>query len=209
MAFNTNIIRSSLLQSSPANPAYFEVRFNGMPKIFEGNSSGVIDSIETRKGRQGKWEDNFQDFRYRCTDAELPARQLMTQERRYVGPQRLLPYGILYGTLNLNLIEGKNIRMRELFDTWQDSVFSGANYRPHYYDDVICDMTIDVYDKSGNKVREYLLKECFPVSVNPSQLSWSGNSQIMTVPIEIAYHEFIGKSTWINKGQAGSDFTKN
>lgn len=218
MPFNTTKLRENLAHANPASPAYFEVRFVKMPNIFlsiDGKEPVVNKYVRNRGGRVQKWEDNFQDFKMRCSETDLPARQLMTQERRYAGPQRLIPYGVVYSTLNVNLIEGKNLRMREIFDTWQDAIFgtSGTRdhqvYRPQYYDDVIADLMIDIYDKSGNVVRSYLLTDAFPVSVNPSQLSWSGMDQVMTIPVEFAFHEFIGKSEWNNSKQKGSKFNPN
>lgn len=219
MAFNTLKLRESLALSNPASPAYFELRFVKMPNIFlkgkDDSEPAVNQYVRNRGGRVQKWGDNFQDFKMRCSETDLPARQLMTQERRYSGPQRLIPYGAIYSTLNVNLIEGKNLRMRELFDTWQDCIFGTSGirdyqvYRPRYYDDIIGDLMLDIYDKSGNVVRSYLITDVFPVSVNPSQLSWSGDSQVMTVPVEFAYHEFVAKSEWDNSKHKGYEFNSD
>lgn len=211
MAFDSTKLREELADSNPASPAYFELSFGGIPRIFQAN--GAADQARKARGERSQgWENNFQDFKYRCSEADLPSRQLMTQERRYHGPQRLIPYGVVYSTLNVNLIEGKNLRMRELFDAWQDSIFTPIGtrgdmiYRPQYYDDVVTDLYLDVYSKDGALVRTYTFTDVFPVSVNPSQLSWSSTDQVMTIPIEFSYHEFIGSSKWDNTTQKGSTF---
>lgn len=209
--FDTTVLRANLLNSNPASPAYFEMGFLGLPRIFwaEELQPYLQDTLKKRSIRQQRWVDNFADYRFRCMGTDLPARQLETQPRQYAGPMRLIPYGMVYSNLNVNLIEGRNLRMRELFDIWHELCFIGPSedmhHVPMYYDDIICDMEIKVFAKNGDLVRRYILKDCFPIAVNPSQLSWDAHDQVMVVPVEISYHQFIAESSWNNAGQKGND----
>lgn len=116
----------------------------------------------------------------------MPSRQLETVERRYSGPQRLIPYGHIYSTLNVEMIETSNGDARRIFDAWQESANGGDTFRPKYYDDIITDLKLDVFDKSGKVVRTYIMKDCFPISVNPSQLAWDNENSYLVIPIEIS-----------------------
>lgn len=208
-AFDAEKFRASLAGSNPASSAYFRMWFTKMPRIFLGvdGLGPVRDEILRRQGiRPQKWGDNFQDFEFRCMGADLPARQVETQERVYNGPSRLIPYGLIYSNLNVEVIEGKNLRTRELFDTWQELIYNGSKYTPLYYDDIIADMALDVYDKSGNKVRQYRFRDVFPITVAPSQMSWANENSFLVIPIEFSYHHFECFSLWDNSRQRGSDF---
>jgi len=215
--FDATKFRANLLNANPASSAYFELAFLGLPPCFEGEKHNRPDLVTRREHvmsargiRPQKWEDNFADFRFRAMATDLPARQLETQERRYNGPSRLIPYGLLYSNLNVELIEGKNLRMREFLDAWMDFIYGGEkgmDYypRPLYYDDIICNMELRVYDKSGNIVRTYILQDCFPVTVAPSHLSWANDNQFIVVPVEFAFHDFIALSSFDNTGMVGSN----
>lgn len=218
--FDTTVLRSNLMNANPASPAYFELGFSALPAIFNKELWGdrpdlrdrfqKIASIRHIRDEQS-WIDNFADFRFRCMATDLPSRQIETQERRYSGPQRLIPYGIIYNNLNVELIEGKNLRMREIIDVWMDMIY-GASFElggsdmptPAYYDDIIGEMLLKVYAKSGEVVRSYKFRDVFPVTVAPSQLSWSGDNQILTIPVEFSYYDFVGTSDFDNSRMIGN-----
>jgi hypothetical protein len=76
---------------------------------------------------------------------------------------------------------------RKIFDVWQELANGGESFRPAYYDDIICNLKLEMFDKDGKVSRTYIFEECFPVSINPSQLGWDQDNSILTIPIEIAY----------------------
>ena len=92
----------------------------------------------------------------------------------------------------LDFIETPRFNIRTFFDTWIDLI-EGKNYfyETAYYDDLIIDeVTIFAYNKSGEKVAKWVLKNVIPMSLNNSMLNWESQNQHITIPVEIGY------STW-------------
>lgn len=197
MPFNTKEFRESLDGASPASPAYFELTI-ALPRIFQSQEKQMLDTRNSiRKARRISLSDDGAglssfNFTFRCMSSDLPARLLETQERIYTGPSRLIPYGMIYGNLNVMLVEGQNLQMREFFEAWQDYCFTGGELhnRPLYYDDIVANIQLFVFNKSGERVRGYLFQDCFPISINPTQLGWAEENQMMVIPIEFAYHQW-------------------
>lgn len=188
MAFNAQNFRASF--EKPAQSNYFELTISRSPSFI----SEIESKSALRNPNTPLVNEMLSKIAFRCRATELPSKQLETIERRYHGPQRLVPYGSIFSTLNLEFIEDDKYSVRNFFDTWQDFAFGGDKYRPAYYDQIIADMTLTVFNASGVAVREYVFKDAYPISVNPSQMTWDTNNNILFVPIEITYFEFVSKS---------------
>lgn len=175
MAFNASQFRASFEGANPAPSNTYEAFFNGIPIVMQGKPEAA----------------GFRDVIFRTEALDLPARQVETQERRYSGPQRLVPYGLLYATQQVQFLEDSKYSIRTMIDEWQDSIFNGREYSVRYYDEIICpEFVVRMYDKLGQVVRTYRFKEVYPISVNPSQMAWSDRNSYVRVPVELAYHEF-------------------
>lgn len=188
MPFNAAQFRASF--DKPAQSNYFEVEITRLPKFI--NSVGIDKVVRNYNAALINKATN--SFKFRCKATELPSKQLESIERRYHGPQRLVAYGSIFSTLNLEFIEDDNYSVRNLFETWQDFVFGGGDYRPSYYDDYIGEITLKVFTAEGRQVRSYIFTDAFPISLAPNQLAWENVDQFVIVPIEISYHEFVASS---------------
>mgnify|MGYP000063469279 FL=1 len=190
MAFDAEKFRSAFNGTKKqdfvfASGAYFEVQFHSLPAIFK--QSEIKDPI--------KWKltnEAFNNMRFRCFSTDLPSRQVVGLSRQLAGPQRIIPYAANYTTTMLDFIETPRFNIRTFFDTWID-IIEGKNYfyETAYYDDLIIDeVTIFAYNKSGEKVAKWVLKNVIPMSLNNSMLNWESQNQHITIPVEIGY------STW-------------
>lgn len=208
--FRANGNRKGLEPFNPASPAYFELSMQMVPRIFQDHVglSVTRESIKTNRNIYAS-NDNLlvssARIKIRCMGSDLPARLLETQERIYTGPSRLIPYGMIYGNLNVQMIEDDKLSMREFFEAWQDFCFTGGELhnRPLYYDDIVTDLYLDIYNKSGENIRTYRFYDCFPISINPTQLGWAEENQMLIVPIEFAYHQWISIPVDITKKRKG------
>lgn len=178
MAFDATVVRSQLGVHGPAVPSTFEIAFTTLPNCLGDEFNSIKEKLK---------------FRIKACD--LPSRQVETMERRYHGPQRLIPYGHIYSTQNIEVFENKKVETRKFFDAWQEAINGGDTFKPLYYDDVVCEMRLTVYDKNGDIQRVYIFEEVFPVSINPSQLDWEAENTILTIPVELAYWRWISTDT--------------
>lgn len=181
MAFNAANFRTQFYNSKWHRPAAnntFEVVFESVPKVLQGKLTAAEEKV-------------FFGLRFRIQTADLPTRQFETQERRYAGPQRVMPFGLIYSTQQLELIEDESLTVRSIFDKWQSAVFNEENsYTIPYYDDVVTNFTLRVFNQQGALAKEFRFFEAYPISVQPSQMSWANNDSNIIVPVELAYREW-------------------
>lgn len=179
MGFNASQFRSRFnTWSRPASANKFEVIIERIPTVLEGKLTPK--EIEV-----------FNNIRYRIQTADIPARSFETQERRINGPQRLMPFGLIYTTEQVEIIEDEDGTIKKIFDKWHSAVFNQINsYKVAYYDDVVSDMFVRTFNSAGVATSEIKFLEAYPVSVAPAQLSWQNNDSILVIPVEFVYREW-------------------
>jgi len=94
----------------------------------------------------------------------------------------------------MEIIESEKFQMRDFFDAWHTRIFDSTNgYQIQYYDNCHTDFIIRSYASNGFATHEWVLKECYPVAVNSSQMSWASTNQHLVIPIELAFHEWTSR----------------
>lgn len=212
MAFNVNEFRYANLipfYKPFASPAYFEAYFTKIPVILSREVVGVFGTSFIGNILNNAAQEIIDrvtapspatNVRFRVQSADLPQRQLEVQPRFTNGPQRMIPFGTIYATTHIEVIESDQYDMRNFFDTWMDAITSMSHrkrkvgndnkYRMHFYDDIVSEFVIVAFSSNGLPQFRWTLKEAYPVAVNASQMNWGAVDQYVTIPVEIAYHEW-------------------
>lgn len=187
MAFDASEFRGAFKSGSTntltASPAYFEAYFEVTPKCFERLNGPLKLRVENM----------LKNMKFRASTADLPARQLVSIQRAFNGPHKLVPYSTIYSTSIIEFIETSDFSVRTFFDAWQDLIEGNQrDYSSEYYDDLIAPkFIVKAYAKGGSEpVQKWEFYNVFPVSVNPSQLNWGTQSAIITVSVELSYHRW-------------------
>ena len=218
MAFNVNELRYASfnpLLRPVASPAYFEAYFDTIPKVMMEDTIGIsifgksdigkaLNTVASTAAQEIKERilgpGPSMNVRFRVQAADLPQRQLETQPRFTNGPQRMVPFGIIYATTVIDVIESDQYDMRKYFDAWMGRM-SGLTrdgepteakdrYKMAYYDDCVATFIIVAYAANGLPQAKWTLKEAYPIAVNASQMNWGNVNQYVTIPVELAYHEW-------------------
>lgn len=132
MPFNAKTFREKI--GTIAKPSLFDLHFVNPP-------SAIF--VEQDKAL-------FQDIPFRGYSAQLPGINMDTLERRYHGPQRMLPVGYFYQPFNISIIETADYNMRKLFDHWVHKIAPDSNgYFLNYYDEIIAsELLVKVYKRA-------------------------------------------------------------
>lgn len=176
MPFNIRKFRDAI--DTIAKPSHFEVFFVGLPlKIFPYGSD------------QLKLTD---DYKFRGFNIQLPGINMDTIERRYHGPIRQLPVGVMYQPVGVSLIDTHDYKIRELFDYWVNFICNPSEgYFIDYYDEVVAsEMFLYLYDPEGYLIRKYIFEEVYPMSVNGVNLDWGLRDTFITTNIELVYRKW-------------------
>ena len=161
-----------------AKPSTFDIQFTGLPE-----SIFLPADIKT-----------FDELQFRAYSTQLPGINLDTVERRYHGPQRMIPTGYFYQQMNISIIETGDYKMRELFDYWVNQIAPAQNgYYLFYYDELIAkEMLIKLYDKANNEkiIKTYKLEEVYPIGISPVVLDWGYRDTFTAINIDLAYRKW-------------------
>lgn len=176
----------------PFNAVDFRTHFAKVGGFAHTNHFEVILSLPPIMN--GQWQETYPStLQLRAHVVDMPSRTLETLERRYAGPMRNVPIGHTYTTLQLEFLEAGDRKSRKFFDQWQELITSANDgWSVPYYKDLVADkIELRLFNKyASSPAAVYTFHECFPITIGASNLSWGSHNQIMTIPIEIAFHRW-------------------
>ena len=154
---------------------------------------------------------NFEGLR--CIEAQLPGRQLQTEEISEYGPNRKMPYNLDHDgqELSFTFVCDSTFADRFLIEAWQGVVFGGeggSSLLPifNYYNDYIGEIHISQVTQSNKKSLKYVIHEAYPISFLPIQLSYERQDEILRFECTFAFrtwesfYENPANATGLNRG---------
>jgi len=127
----------------------------------------------------------------RCNSVSIPGRSLTTQNYRFYGPQRQMPYEPLYsGDMNITYILSSDLRERIFFETWLDGICNPQNYKFSFYEEYITNMQIRMLDKTDTVVYTAILEEVYPKQVGEIMMGYEKDNEMATQDIILAYRKY-------------------
>jgi hypothetical protein len=114
---------------------------------------------------------------YRCENANLPGRNLMTTEQKIgSNPIEKYPYMTSYNDINLTFLVDGDMQQKIFFDAWLNYINPSYNYNFRYKSDYATVMTINQYDVTNKVSYSINLYDAYPIAVNQLDLDWSSDS---------------------------------
>ena len=125
-----------------------------------------------------------------CDSVQLPGTNFSTVQNRTYGEFREVPYEKLYDPCNLTFYVDGDLKVKQLFDRWTNQIQDPVTRNFNYYDNYVCDMTIQVQDLQDNSRYDMILHECYPKTVGSIQLDHA-NKDVMklNVTMQFKWHE--------------------
>jgi hypothetical protein len=134
---------------------------------------------------------------FRCESAELPGRQLATQDTRIYGPVYKIPYQSLYQEVTLTFLETQDLFIRQFFEAWIDGVLESTTNLLNYFNTFVTDISITQFDvtrKTGedslHTIAKWSLLNAYPTNINQMPLAWSEDGfHRVTITLAYQYYE--------------------
>jgi len=129
--------------------------------------------------------------RFLITTAELPGQTLGVTPVYYRGRLIKLAGDKEFAPFSCSIINDNNFTIRNALENWmnyiEDRVTKAGEQSPQRYQSII-----DIYqlDRNGSTLRQYKLRDAFPVEVGPVQLDFGSNDQISTFGASFQYQTF-------------------
>lgn len=126
---------------------------------------------------------------FNCHRCEVPGHNIASFDHSTIGVKRKIPNEELYDDLSTTFYNSHHIEELIAINKWLKLIGGGKNYRLAYYNDIISDMQINIYDLQENLTSSIKIFEAYPVGVSEIELSYA-----QELPSEItvnwSYHSF-------------------
>ena len=132
---------------------------------------------------------------FNCHTASLPSHSIGTFEHAHNGPKRKIPNEEIFDDISLTFYLNKHIDEMMIIDNWL-SIIGGTSkrkgqpsYTIEYYDNIIGQMDIEIYDNKGEYVRGMTFTEVYPTGKSDVDLSYN-NEVPVDMTVTFAYREY-------------------
>ena len=125
-----------------------------------------------------------------CDQVQIPGANFSTVQNRTFGEFRETPYEKIYDNITMSFYVDNDMKVKQLFDDWQNIIANPVTRVYNYYNKYICDMAIEVQDINDNTRYQINLFECYPKGVSSIQLDYA-SKDVMKIQVNMQYKYWI------------------
>ena len=138
-----------------------------------------------------------------CDTATLPTKSLATFEKTIYGPVKAMPYRMTFTEASMSFIMTDSMREKDYFDAWQNKIIDQKSGNVGFFNDYVCDIKIQKFGRnvdtdSDEPTYEVKLIDAWPSIVSEVQLSHSGGTEAMKLPVTFQFKKW--KSSYPHPG---------
>lgn len=126
---------------------------------------------------------------FNCHRCAIPSQSLGSFEHTNIGPVRKLPNMEVYDELSTSFYLSEHMEEIVIMHNWMKKVAGTTKYRYAYYNDIVADMQITIYNRREEKLAVVKVYEAYPIGITEVELSYAGVTPA-EVSINWAYHTF-------------------
>ena len=140
-------------------------------------------------GLRSSYKGTFADLKYRCENAQLPSRTIMTTDQRIYGYAEKFPDGTSYEDISFTFIVSDDMLEKKIFDDWLKLVQPTDSYNIKFKQEYQTKINVKQFNLAGNKTYEVELRKAYPIAINQLDLDWGaeGYHKLLVV---FAYSEW-------------------
>ena len=130
-----------------------------------------------------------------CDTATLPTKSLATFEKSIYGPVKAMPYRMTFTEASMSFIMTDSMEEKDYFDTWQNRIVDQKTGNLGFFDDYVVDISIkkfgrNVTSSDDDPTYEIILIDAWPSIVSEIQLSHSGGTEAMKLPVTFQFKKW-------------------
>lgn len=142
---------------------------------------------------------NSKDVSMFADQATIPGLNYQTNEFRYSGYGKMekRPYMAAYTDASMTFLVDAEGRMKEFFDKWllfinefRDDQVSAEADTFRFPSEYVADVTVTMFDVTGNPTTEVKLFRCFPITVGDVSVSWGERNTLFRLPVQFTYNSW-------------------
>lgn len=136
-----------------------------------------------------------QSLSFFCLKAELPGVQIEVDQNKpsNIGPIENFPVSATIAPITLEFIGDSKARILSFFQNWMNKIipFDGRKkydgyFKAAYQNTYLANISILLFNQQSDKIMEYQLQDCFPLTLYPTPLSWEPQNDFMRIVVEFS-----------------------
>ena len=141
-----------------------------------------------------------------CDTVSLPTKSLATYEKQIHGPVKAMPYRMTFTEASMSFIMTDGMTEKKYFDAWQNKIVDPGSGNLGFFDDYVCDINIKKFGRTAGSIGntptyEVTLFDAWPSIVSEIQLSHSGGTEAMKLPVTFQFKK------WLPIGASGGQIS--
>lgn len=129
------------------------------------------------------------DILFNCHACDIPGHSIGSFEHSIIGPQRKLPSEELFDDLSVTFYNNDHLDELKVMNKWMKMIGGNETWRMAYYNDIVADMQINIYDLKEHKTNSVKIFEVYPVGSSEVPLSYAENAP-SDITINFTYHSY-------------------
>jgi hypothetical protein len=202
MSFNPQDFLSHINKNNGlSKPAKFEVQITIPLPLVNAADVGTANFGELSRS-----------LALQCESAELPGKNLVTDDVKIYGPTFKLPYQTQYNDISLTFLCSGNFYERSLFDSWINLIMptdtnnlrfpKGSNITGS--NGYLTEIFIKQYDDVGNEIYNVKLIDAFPIAIQAQTLNWSDDG-FHRLAVTFSYLRYVTERKSVEPGEEYKD----
>jgi hypothetical protein len=177
------------------------------------------------------------ELQFRIDKFTLPDKSLGVYTTKTYGPSSDFPRDIENGSMSMSVLCGGDYYEHDFFQTWIDSALTYSGTKPPtdpqklvstvlstlglpgntsnltkfdvaYYDDIITDAELVVYDEEGNATYIITFEDVYPKVVGGIGFDWNAKNEISTFNLTLHYRIMTGSKVLLSTNQISKAISK-
>lgn len=125
-----------------------------------------------------------------CDSVNLPGMNIATMPSRFYGDPREMPYERSFDPVTMVFLIDSDMRIKNLFDRWMESIIRPTTRTINYYKNYITDINITVLKvNETDEPYKVQLFEAYPKTIGAIQMG-NDSRDVMRLPVTFAYRNW-------------------
>lgn len=157
-------------------------------------SDAINNALGSGSGASGSANPTMTRYlALQCESAELPGKNLVTDDVKIYGPTFKVPYQTLYAETTLTFICTNDFYERKLFERWMEAIMptdtNNLRFPKGENSKYMTEITVKQYNDDVTQIFGVKLIDAFPTSIAAQQLSW-GDDSFHRLSVQFAYQRY-------------------
>jgi len=129
------------------------------------------------------------DILFNCHRCDIPGHNIGSFDHGVMGPTRKIPNEEIFDQLSTTFYNNNHLDEMKLMHKWMKMIGGNKNWRMAYYNDIVSDMQINIYDLQEKLTTEVRIYEAYPTGYSEVEFSYAGELP-SEMTVNWAYHSY-------------------